>query len=351
MFDLEGLAGGSARSDIALCTRRATARRPQIGKDVACAKRLDELPANVVCGCVGHDAALMAASDSTHEYICSSEKYGSGSVVRRFVARAVIWVARGRGWLLLSCSGMGGVHVYSLSLDGVDDVSMRRGCEDVLSPDECARRDQLMFEHHRREFVFAHGLVRYALSRHAPWVPPKRWELVPTAKGRPEVSGPSGAPRLRFNLSHTDGLVACAVADAGEVGIDVEAADRSFAEDDATLKLADRYFTRREVEALRPLQREERRRRFMEYWTLKESYIKARGCGMSLPLDRFYFELSANRVDIAFSPGFDDQSSRWHFALRSHGPRHLLAVAAGVTPGMRPLNICETEDGRGIITA
>src|SRR6185436_18685723 len=103
-------------------------------------------------------------------------------------------------------------------------------------------------------------------------------------------------PRLHFNLTNTRGLVACAVSVAhAEVGVDAEALDRS----GETVAIADRYFSTEEVRALRALPESAQRQRFFAYWTLKESYIKARGLGLRLPLDQFSFRLGES-IGIAF---------------------------------------------------
>jgi hypothetical protein len=94
-------------------------------------------------------------------------------------------------------------------------------------------------------------------------------------------------PDLRFNISHTDGLIACAVTIGREVGVDVETRRPSLLHD-----VAGRHFAPREVSDLRSLPELEQDRVFFDYWTLKEAYIKARGFGLALPLGDFAFKLN-----------------------------------------------------------
>ena len=72
----------------------------------------------------------------------------------------------------------------------------------------------------------------------------------------------------------------------------------------------------------------ERRRRhlFFAVWTLKEAYIKARGLGLSLPLDGFSLDISAERPRIAFKDRCSDDASRWQFRRYAVTPGHVLAL-------------------------
>ena len=190
------------------------------------------------------------------------------------------------------------------------------------SGEERERRLRLRFEHHRIERLVAVALVRTSLSRYAP-VEPADWIFQRNDRGRPDLAPGQCDPALAFNLSHTRGLVACAVARQAEVGVDVEWTARR----GRTVAIADRFFSRREVRELQALPDARRRDRFFDYWTLKESYIKARGMGLAIPLRAFSFHLDdASPIRISFDPTLEDDPSSWQFALFRPGDAHRLAV-------------------------
>lgn len=154
---------------------------------------------------------------------------------------------------------------------------------------------------------------------------PEEWRFASNAYGRPEISGPRGGFGLRFNLSATRGLVACAVTAGLDAGIDVE--DAGASRERAYGALADRFFSAPEARALGALEPSRRRERFLEYWTLKESYIKARGRGLSIPLDGFTFHLDeGRRIRVSFDAALEDEPRRWQFSLLRPTATHLLAL-------------------------
>ena len=99
----------------------------------------------------------------------------------------------------------------------------------------------------------------------------------------------------------------------------------------------DRFFSPCEARALRALPDSEQTRRFFAYWTLKESYIKARGLGLSLPLDQFSFLLDNEDIRVAFDEKLADDPARWRFALLSAPPHYMIAV--GVDTGGAALSL------------
>lgn len=96
-----------------------------------------------------------------------------------------------------------------------------------------------------------------------------------TAHGKPFFKN---APDIHFSISHSSSKVAVAFSDR-EVGCDIEEIS------DIDLAVAERYFHRAEYEAIMAENGQEKRwRAFFRYWTLKESYMKATGIGLSLPV-------------------------------------------------------------------
>lgn len=191
----------------------------------------------------------------------------------------------------------------------------------LLSDDERERLERFRFDEDRLAFLTAHALLRMALSRHAA-VSPEAWTFQAGPYGQPSIAAPRCG--LCFSLSHTRGLVACAVAADRPLGIDVEDASRR-----APLEVAERYFApgeRRDIGAAPP---HEQARRFFEYWTLKEAYAKALGLGLQLPFDRFELRREGTgwRVTALDPAPGDAGAGFWLHAWST--PTHQAALAVG----------------------
>ncbi|MEQ8786608.1 MAG: 4'-phosphopantetheinyl transferase superfamily protein [Pirellulaceae bacterium] len=194
-------------------------------------------------------------------------------------------------------------------------------CRRVLSPDEVAQAGRFRFDRDRKLYVVAHALVRTALSHHAP-LSAGAWRFRTLARGKPIIDPDLGVS-LQFNLSHTRGMAICGVTLAGDLGVDVEFLGRPRSD----LKLARRYFAAAETATLEGLDPETLHDRFLQFWTLKESYIKAVGDGLAMPLERFAFRLDERRPPtISFSDSTEDPT-RWRFAQLRFGGEHLASIA------------------------
>ena len=158
----------------------------------------------------------------------------------------------------------------------------------LLDAEERARFERFRFERHRALYAAAHALVRRVLSHHD-GRDPGAWRFDVGERGKPRIREPGALP-LSFNLSHTEGYAAVGVTSGCALGVDVEAAPRLGRPED----IAHRYFSPREVEGLLALPVAARRERFLDLWSLKEAYIKARGLGLAIPLASFSFLLDGD---------------------------------------------------------
>ena len=194
-------------------------------------------------------------------------------------------------------------------------------CLESLDRTERERHAKFRFDHLRRDYAVAHHLVRWCLSDR---VRPADWRFRIGKHGRPSVAHPLSDKGVHFSLSHTDGCVAVATSREANLGVDVERAEPR----PGLLESAHEYFAEPELAALRALPDDEQMPRFFDLWTLKESYIKARGLGLAIPLHGFWFHLDRPHIGIDFDVAkVVDDRSRWSFSrLRVH-PRLPLALA------------------------
>jgi 4'-phosphopantetheinyl transferase len=213
-------------------------------------------------------------------------------------------------------------HLWYVRSSEVSDASLLATYHALLTPEEEARRARYVFERNRHEYLLTRALCRGVLSRYAD-VAPSAWRFSENQYGRPEIALPAGCP-IRFNLTNTDGLIACLVAHDREIGVDVEDVERR----GETVTIADRFFSPSEVAALRAIPVARQRARFFDYWTLKEAYIKARGMGLSIPLDQFSYIIERGApIRISFDPRLPDDPATWQFAQFRPTARHLVSAA------------------------
>lgn len=188
----------------------------------------------------------------------------------------------------------------------------------LLSEDEQARWKAFRFERRRREYLATHALARNALSRHSA-LPPEAWRFQLNAYGKPSVDPECG---LRFNLSNSPGLVACLIGERVEVGVDVEPRTRA----KSIAEVGPRMFSPQEVAQLEALREDRRPERCLRLWTLKEAYVKARGMGLALPMNRVSFLFDGTgEIRMALDPSLSDEPGRWRFCLLEHAD-HCIAL-------------------------
>jgi 4'-phosphopantetheinyl transferase len=123
---------------------------------------------------------------------------------------------------------------------------------------------------------------------------------------------------IKFNISHSGDWVVC-VINAYEVGVDVEKIKP------IEQSLWERFFAPEECAALLATPTVERIAHFFELWTLKESYVKAVGQGLSLSLSSFAIQVTPAGIIICQDGKI---STDWHFRQYELAPGYKLAVCS-----------------------
>lgn len=193
----------------------------------------------------------------------------------------------------------------------------------ILAADECERAAHFRLPRDRDRFVAARIVLRVILGHYLSIAPQEiRFSYGP--HGKPALATEHAANGLRFNLSHSSGVVLIALARGREVGVDVEYIRPNLEYD----QLAVQFFSPAEAAALRALPAERRVAAFFACWTRKEAYVKARGDGLVYPLDRFTVSLAPGEPAALLSVDGDAlEGSRWSLYDLVPAPGYAAALA------------------------
>lgn len=217
--------------------------------------------------------------------------------------------------------GEGEVHVWRARLDASPAwMEVARG---VLTADERGRAERFIREEHGRKFTVAHGVLRGLLGRYLSMKPEDlRFRL--GKRKKPLLDAPASESGIQFNISHSGSWALFGFARHRDIGVDVEA----FRERLELLKLAKRYFSPGEVQALFALPKKQQQQGFYNCWTRKEAYIKAIGEGLYLPLDSFDVSLAPGaRPALLRARGGAREVERWTFHALTLGEGYAGALA------------------------
>ncbi len=195
---------------------------------------------------------------------------------------------------------------------------------DLLAEVEKSQYQKFFFEKDKNLYLLARYLLRTKLSTYCPGIAPKQWIFKLNSYGKPYIANDIGELNLFFNLAHSKEMVVCAFSINKEIGVDVENTERT----SKILELAERSFSKAEFENLKALKPELRQAQFFRFWTLKESYVKARGMGLQIPLDQFSFHIEKDlQVKISFDPRMKENETNWQMKLFTPIESYQVAVS------------------------
>lgn len=190
----------------------------------------------------------------------------------------------------------------------------------TLSPDERQRANRFHFPIHRAEFITGRGILRQLLGQYLRQSPaalifdygPQNKPFLPAF------------PSLAFNISHSGGLALFAFAHNLELGVDLERINPKI----NALDISQHFFAPQERAQLASLSGSAQIRAFFTCWTRKEAFIKAKGQGLSLPLDQFEVSLLPNQAPQLLHTHWNpEEAAHWHLYSLAPGPQFTGALA------------------------
>ena len=216
----------------------------------------------------------------------------------------------------------GAVHVWDVELERTrEDISR---LERLLPDAEIRRAARQPFEARRRDLVISGAALRSILASYLE-VAPRAVRFTIDEGGKPRLDSSWNAMPLSFNLSHSRGRALVAIALDREVGVDLERLRRDLPID----RLASRFFSPREIAALRSIPAELRPAAFFACWTRKEAFVKANGAGIfRQSLQSFAVSLDPGPGPVPLEiPGHDAEAGRWALESIAAPPGYAAAVA------------------------
>ncbi|MBI3761430.1 MAG: 4'-phosphopantetheinyl transferase superfamily protein [Chloroflexi bacterium] len=212
------------------------------------------------------------------------------------------------------------VHVWRVELN--QSAQCVEALRRTLAEDELKRAERFYFDSDRQHFIVARGALRTILGRHL-GAQPDQLRFVYSSHGKPALVGDCGFDAIHFNVAHSYGIALVGVTRVSEIGIDVEYVRREVEH----LSIARRFFSSGEVAALYALPADLRQEAFFTCWTRKEAFIKARGEGLSYPLDQFDVSLAPDEPAALLSVRGCSTARGWSLRSLSPGPGYAAALA------------------------
>jgi 4'-phosphopantetheinyl transferase len=195
------------------------------------------------------------------------------------------------------------VHIWKAKLD-VDPI-LEQKLWHLLSNDEKLRANRFRFQIDRLHYISARGILRSILGRYLNM----RSAEVYFRYGQQGKPALSPEHELKFNISHSGGLSLFALTLNKDIGIDLEKINEEIEID----SIANRFFAPGEVKRLFSLPQKDQTHAFFQCWTRKEAFIKAKGDGLSFPLDQFEVSFGDPGQGRLLKTKWDiDEVNKWH---------------------------------------
>ncbi len=226
----------------------------------------------------------------------------------------------------LTLIGEDDVHVWTVDPEKLMNKNLLSVFQTLLSLDERQKVARYRLNSAKHNALITRVFLRFVLSQYAA-ISPKDWRFSYSDLGKPEIANANIA--LRFNLSHNTRLIICAICLHNDIGCDVENLSRKI----SITPIAKRFFSTKEAIDIQNLPDHLQGKGFFERWTLKESFVKATGQGITKGLSSFRFELKTTAAkkyhdDInLYTDNNNKVDNNWFSALLYPDEIHCIALS------------------------
>jgi 4'-phosphopantetheinyl transferase len=210
------------------------------------------------------------------------------------------------------------VHVWLADLESLSDSGTG---ETILSVDEQERADRFRFARDRKYFTASRFLLRMLLSSYV-GAKPAELHFRYSSHGKPSLGNDYHGGEIQFNLSHSGKKALFAFVRGHEIGIDVE----MIRTDIEAETLAQRFFSEGERNELAQVPPAGKHDAFFRCWTRKEAFVKAKGHGLSFPLDRFDVSLAGDSAQLLATRPDGKERDRWWMSTLDVGSEYAAAL-------------------------
>lgn len=182
-----------------------------------------------------------------------------------------------------------------------------------LTEEEIHSAKKFSKEKEQRSFIIRRALLRILLSNYLP-TPHNEIKFDCGVNNKPYLKHPND---LYFNMAQTLDYLVIGLSTKAEIGVDIEAINRHF----DCQKLAPYLLSETELQLYNQLNDLAKSQFFLKTWTCKEAFFKAKGVGLSFPVNQLSLSLSENNtVEIVATPWDKKEKEAWqiHFFLLSN---------------------------------
>lgn len=234
------------------------------------------------------------------------------------------------------------VHIFYMNLSGDCSYEQSLALYRLLPEERKQKVKSAKQENAAKKRLYTGAFLQYVLSKET-GIPMDDISYIYGGQGKPEIDyGKLGklpnnyiynkeeiiSHKFHFSLSHSGEYAVIAVSDRA-VGIDIEHKTRNYQ------SIAKRCFCKEEYEDIKKADTlEEQEKRFLQYWSMKEAFIKRSGEGLSVPLNSFRIlrqdaGLSCVEGQNVWFAGFFLEKQSYCISLCSESEQDMKAIMIG----------------------